>query len=114
MVSIDYVFCIAVEEMEAWLLGDREALFKAYPEARENKYKEYSQDSICGTWECLADIVYKGGIKKFKKECPTYREVGKYKSEWAEKIGSYMRIDNNESPSFNYFIRELKMRLNIA
>ena len=88
MISIDHAFCIAVEEMEAWLLGDKDALFKAYSNARESKYKEYQQDSICGTWEFLADIIYKGGINNFRKECPTYREVGKYKAEWAMKIGS--------------------------
>ena len=65
--------------------------------AKEGQYKEYTQDSICGTWEILADIVYEGGIKKFKKDCPTYREVGKYKAEWAEKIGDFFDIDNNKS-----------------
>ena len=29
-IFIDHVFCIAVEEMEAWLLGDRNALRAAY------------------------------------------------------------------------------------
>lgn len=99
-ISIDHVFCIAVEEMEAWLLGDKQALFSAYPLAKESRYKEYVQDSICGTWELLADVVFKGGLKKFKKECPTYREVGKYKAEWAEQIGNYLDLNTNESPSF--------------
>ena len=85
-ISIDHVFCIAVEEMEAWLLGDEKALFLAYPLARDSKYKEYVQDSICGTWELLADVVFKGGLKKFKKECSTYREVGRYKAEWVTKL----------------------------
>lgn len=111
MISIDHVFCIAVEEMEAWLLGDEKALFKAYPYAREGKYKEYIQDSICGTWEILADVVFKGGIKKFKKECPTYREVGKYKAEWAEQIGTHMELSNNNSPSFQYFVAALRERV---
>lgn len=114
MISVDYVFCIAIEEMEAWLLGDKEALFKAYPKSKEGKYKEYKQDSICGTWEMLADIVYDGGLKKFKKACPTFREVGKYKAEWAKNIGEFMKLDENLSPSFNYFIGELRRRLKIA
>ena len=114
MITIDKVFCIAVEEMEAWLLGDEKALFSAYPSAKEGKYKEYTQDSICGTWEILADIVYEGGIKKFKKDCPTYREVGKYKAEWAEKIGDFFDIDNNKSPSFQHFIYEIQHRLETA
>ena len=113
-ISVDHVFCIAVEEMEAWLLGDRAALFKAYPEARENKYREYEQDSICGTWECLADTVYRGGLSKFKRACPTYREIGKFKAEWAGNIGVYMDLDRNLSPSFNYLIQELRRRMHIA
>lgn len=110
-ISVDHVFCVAVEEMEAWLLGDREALFKAYPLSKENKYKDYKQDSICGTWEFLADIIYKGGIKEFKKDCPTYREVGKYKAEWAGKIGELMDLNQNLSPSFQHLIQELRKRL---
>ena len=112
-ISIDYVFCIAVEEMEAWLLGDEKALFLAYPLARDSKYKEYVQDSICGTWELLADVVFKGGLKKFKKECPTYREVGKYKAEWAEQIGTYLDLNDNKSPSFQYFISALRERVGV-
>lgn len=110
-ISIDHVFCIAVEEMEAWLLGDEKALFRAYPLAREAKYKEYVQDSICGTWELLADIIFKGGINKFRKECPTYREIGKYKAEWAERIGNYISLDDNKSQSFQYFISALRTRV---
>lgn len=83
-ITIDYVFCLAVEEMEAWLLGDREALQQAYPAAKMQKLKDYEQDSICGTWEMLADIVYPKGIKQFKKDFPTYMEVGQKKSEWAK------------------------------
>lgn len=116
MISTDYVFCIAVEEVEAWLLGDREALQSAYPDIRLSLLKDYIQDSICepGTWEMLANSVYKGGLKRFKKDCPTYREVGKYKAEWANKVGEYIDIDRNISPSFQAFIEELRKRLMIA
>ena len=34
MIKIDHVFCLAVEEIEAWLLGDRHALLSAYPHAK--------------------------------------------------------------------------------
>lgn len=111
MIFIDHVFCIAVEEMEAWLLGDKEALFKAYPDSRESIFKEYKQDHICGTWEVLANVVYKGGLKKFVKDCPTYREIGKYKSIWADEIGTYMNPDVNKSPSFQLFMREVQIRI---
>lgn len=114
IISIDYVFCIAVEEMEAWLLGDKEALACAYPDVREAVIKEYKQDSICGTWEVLANAVFKGGLKSFKKECPTYRETGKYKAEWADAIGRHMEFERNVSPSFQEFINELLSRVKSA
>ena len=113
-ISVDYVFCIAVEEMEAWLLGDEKALFTAYPNAKQNKYNEYVQDSICGTWEMLAEIVFKGGLKKFKKECPTYREIGKYKAEWARDIGLHFQLNDNKSPSFQKLIFHIREKLDIA
>ena len=58
MIKIDHVFCLAVEEIEAWLLGDRHALLSAYPHAKMHVLNTYVQDSICGTWEVLADAVY--------------------------------------------------------
>lgn len=109
-ISIDHVFCIAVEEMEAWLLGDESAVKRAYPAAKINLLCEYKQDSICGTWEVLAEAVYKGGIKKFKEECPSFIETGKMKCEWAEKIGQYLDIDSNKSPSFQFFVNEIRRR----
>lgn len=71
-ITIDHVFCIAVEEVEAWLLGDREAVIKAYPRAKRAALDTYQQDSICRTWECLADVIYHGGRERMKKGCPTY------------------------------------------
>lgn len=110
-IMIDHVFCIAVEEMEAWLLGDHNALISAYPNAREAALRDYVQDSICGTWEILANAVYKGGLKQFKKDCPTFREVGKYKSEWADKIGEYLSLEENLSPSFQRFLGAIQVRI---
>ena len=109
-ISLDHIFAVAIEEMEAWLLGDKDAILAAYPNAKKSVLSEYVQDSICGTWEVLAAAVYPGGLTKMLKECPTYREKGTVKSEWAEKIGAFMDISNNNSPSFNYFINEIKNR----
>lgn len=110
-ITIDHVFCIAIEEMEAWLLGDAEAVKQAYPSAKLQIVQSYEQDSICGTWELLADAIYPGGLKRFRKECPTFVEKGKYKNEWAQQIGQYMQIQKNKSPSFQYFIQEISKRL---
>ena len=50
-------------------------------------------------------------MKRFAEECPTFVEAGRLKSEWAEKIGQYMDLDNNHSPSFQFFIGEVRRRL---
>ncbi len=101
-------FCIAVEEGEAWFLGDISAIKKAYPKAKNNILNRYQNDSICDTWELLADAIFAGGSSRLKKR--GWQTVGREKSAWAEKITPYMDINNNKSPSFCYFrdkIREL-------
>ena len=60
------LFRIAIEESEAWLLGDRNAVKAAYPKARDAILDGYVQDSICGTWEVLADAVHTGGSVRLK------------------------------------------------
>ncbi|MDR3172863.1 MAG: DUF4276 family protein [Treponema sp.] len=99
-------FRIAVEEIEAWLLGDRQALCRAYPRYNEQLYAAYKQDSIIGTWEKLADIILPGGSMGLKKAA--YFEIGRQKSEWAKNIGKNMNIRNNASPRFNCFRRKLE------
>lgn len=64
--------------------------------------KTYKQDSICGTWEKLADVV------GYDYRDKSYQEVGLKKREWAEKITLYMEAENNQSPSFQYLMDELK------
>lgn len=106
--KIETRFCIAIEEGEAWLLGDISAIRKAYPKAIGNVLNSYQNDSICGTWELLADAVFAGGAKALQSQ-PWY-VIGKEKSTWAEKITPFMNINKNKSPSFSYFrdkIREL-------
>lgn len=111
MIKIDHVFCLAVEEIKAWLLGDRHALLSAYPHAKMHVLNTYVQDSICGTWEVLADAVYPGGTSKLSREHASFIEIGKLKAEWAQNIGIHMDLKSNESPSFNDFIHEIERRL---
>lgn len=110
-VTIDHVFCIAIEELEAWLLGDENAVKTAYPHAKTNIIHDYQQDSICGTWEILADAVYRGGRVKLIKESHSYQDIGTVKCEWAKNIGEHLDIHKNQSPSFNYFLSEIERRL---
>ncbi|EIC28915.1 MULTISPECIES: hypothetical protein [Methylomicrobium] len=99
-------FCIAVEEAEAWFLGDITAIKQAYPKARDTVLNAYVNDSICGAWEQLADAVYRGGAQALTKLGG--RAEGAEKSVWAENITPYMDVDNNLSLSFNYFLRKLR------
>lgn len=105
--DIDTFFCIAIEEMEAWLLGDEQAVLAAYPQAKQSLLHNYRPDSIINTWEYMADVVVNGGAAKLKKET-TYYEIGKHKCEWATQVGSYLNLHNNKSPSFNYLLSKLK------
>lgn len=95
------LFRIAIEEGEAWLMGDHAAVKTAYPRAKEQVLNAYAQDSICGTWEKLADVVYPGGSQRLKQLGWPY--TGQAKCEWAENITPHMDMENNQSRSFQVF-----------
>lgn len=92
------LFRLAIEEVEAWYLGDRQALENAYPRAKADVLNRYVQDSACDTWELLADAVYPGGLVDIKKV--GWPLPGQIKHEWAERIGPLLDPDRNVSPSF--------------
>jgi hypothetical protein len=95
------LFRLAIEEMEAWLLGDREALLAAYPKAKKKVLDHYQQDSLSGTWELLADAIYPGGQAAIQKA--GWPLPGQIKHEWAEKIAPHMNVEINASYSFGKF-----------
>ena len=95
------LFRIAIEEGEAWLLGDSNAVKAAYPYAKNQILNTYVQDSVCGTWEKLADAVYPGGSQKLKQLGWPY--TGQAKCEWAKKIAPHLDVDVNKSKSFQVF-----------
>jgi len=95
------LFRIAIEEGEAWLLGDRNAVKFAYPRVNEQVLNAYEQDSICGTWEKLADAVYPGGSQELKQL--GWPHTGQIKCEWANNIAPYLDVENNQSRSFQVF-----------
>ncbi len=105
-------FCFAIEEGEAWLLGDIPAIRSAYPQAKKEVLHRYQNDSIGNTWERLADAaVYPGGSSALAAK--GWSGIGAAKSQWAAKICPHMDVENNASPSFVYFrdrLRELAKR----
>ena len=98
-------FCVAIEEGEAWLLGDLKAVLAAYPIAKRNTLESYVQDSICGTWELLADALFPGGSAALAGL--GWQSVGAEKANWATAIAPLMDVNDNASPSFLYFLRKL-------
>ena len=95
------LFRIAVEEIEAWLLGERAAILAEFPRAKAPALDAYEQDSVCGTWEKLADAVYPGGSSKLKSE--GWPRIGEEKCRWASQIGRHIQLDSNRSPSLQAF-----------
>ncbi len=91
------LFRIAIEETEAFFLGDRKALVAAFPRAKLARLNQYENDSICGTWELFQLVI---GAKRVDK-------VG-----WAESMArhlgtSWQGRDANTSPSFRQLCRGL-------
>ena len=103
--KLPYVIGISVEEMESWLLGDRQAILSAYPQASMTVIDNYEQDSICGTWEVLARAIYGNSAERLIKI--GYPAIGQYKYEWASTISPYLKIYENKSPSFKRYIKQL-------
>lgn len=102
------LFRFAIEEMEAWLLGDRNAIIEEFPRAKAQALDSYVQDSVCGTWETLADAVFPGGSPALKAE--GWPRIGQEKCRWASQVGSRLRFETNLSPSLRAFrIGVLKM-----
>jgi len=92
---------LAVEEIEAWILGDSNAVRRAYPFVKEYVLQSYEQDSICATWEVLADAVFHGGSERLTEI--GYPQIGREKCRWGENIGQYFDVESNCSPSFRAF-----------
>jgi hypothetical protein len=88
---------IAIEELEAWFLGDVEAICRAYPRVsatlpRREKFR--NPDAVPGgTWEALAEVLQKNG----------YFKGGYSKLQAAREISVYMDPARNRSKSFQVF-----------
>ena len=91
------LFRIAIEETEAFYLGDPRAIRAAFPEAKLRRMKDYQQDSICGTWELFQRVVDARSEDKV---------------DWAERMASHLGTTwrgrgENRSPSFQQLCKGL-------
>ena len=96
---------LAVEELEAWFLGDIEALVTAYPRVPKTlgcKRGYKNPDGITGgTWEALERVLMKAG----------YYPTGLSKIEAARNISKHMDPERNMSKSFKVFKEGLQALL---
>lgn len=94
---------IAIEELEAWYFGDKEAIKNACAPFTESAFEKYTQDSPCGTWEKLAEVIHPGGIKELRKHGKRSVRILEEKRKWAALIAPKMNVEKNKSPSFCCF-----------
>jgi hypothetical protein len=97
------LFRIAIEELEAWYLGDLVALKLAYPDVKKNALDTYVQDSQIGTWEILAEMVYPGGLNALHAKGKRSSVVLQEKANWTKNICPHLNVEKNQSPSFCCF-----------
>lgn len=92
---------IVIEELEAWFLGDVQAIRQAYPKvsanlANQQPYRD--PDAIKGgTWEALERVLKKAG----------YHLGGLEKYKASTEISQYMNPKSNRSKSFKVFYQGL-------
>jgi hypothetical protein len=91
---------IAVEELEAWFIGDVEALADAYPgvpRSLDQRRRFRDPDGIRGTWEALERVLQDAG----------HFRSGLRKIEAAGHIAARMDPTRNRSRSFRCFAQGL-------
>lgn len=97
------LFRIAIEELEAWFLGDQQAIRQAYPDPRQPILDAYVQDSQCGTWEKLAEAIFLGGLSALGQHGKRSVRILEQKRIWAKEICPLLDVQGNHSPSFQAF-----------
>ena len=78
---------LAVEETEAFYLGDLRAIKSAFPNADMAKARAFEPDSVVGTAEVFGDVIGDDGLRKV---------------EWAKAMGGHVTAEpgRSRSPSF--------------
>ncbi len=90
---------IVVEELEAWFMGDIDALKAAFRSLNSVKFpSRFDNPDKGGTWECLHRFLKKNGIYR-----STYP-----KTDAARKIARHMDPTRNRSRSFQVFYQGVK------
>jgi hypothetical protein len=91
----EVAFAFAVEELEAFYLGDLSAMATAFPGFDRKLAGKYKPDSICGTWELFGRVI---------------RDDGANKVSWATHMGAALttRPSQSRSPSFKTLCGELQ------
>ncbi|MDQ7822535.1 MAG: DUF4276 family protein [Candidatus Eremiobacteraeota bacterium] len=108
----DTLFRFAIEEIEAWYLGDPDAVKEAYPDARLNAIEGCMPDAVENTWERLADALYPGGSSALKRE--GYPRIGEMKCEWARNIAPHVDLERNRSHSLKVFMNGVLRKAGIV
>jgi hypothetical protein len=91
------LFRLAIEETEAFYLGDPGSIRKAFPSAKLGKIKNYVPDSVCGAWELFGEVIAAAGEDKVS---------------WAESMAPHLGTawkgnGANRSPSFQQLCQGL-------
>lgn len=98
---------IAIEELEAWLLGDADALEAIYPGTGRiiaQRRDLHDPDRVRGgTWEALEDVLEKAGHRG-----------GLRKIEAARAVSARMEVERNRSRSFQGLVRALRDTTRVA
>jgi hypothetical protein len=96
---------IAIEELEAWFIGDTEALKSAFSGLRGEAFpKSFNNPDNSGGWEHLHRFLKSKGI--YKSSYP--------KIEAARKIAPHMDIPRNKSRSFHHFCQGIEAFLSVS
>jgi len=89
---------IACRELEAWYLGDLDALEAIYPQFKSKMFKNWSL--FRNPDECNA-------YDELKRSIPTFQ-----KGVASKEISNYISLSQNRSKSFNQFIHGIEKFLN--
>jgi hypothetical protein len=95
------LFRIAIEELEAFYLGDLNALRRVYPEHDGELARQYVPDSICGTAERFGRVIGDDGMNKV---------------DWAKALGPRLTTSaaRSRSPSFRKLVSGLSRLVQVS